>query len=394
VANGGIDIDELWRVAAQRMRLSPEVPQDVYIEGLRRLAAAVTSGDRYDGDTLRILQRELLRRVLTDLKICCDLADQPEIAAAPMARPLLIAGFGRTGSTLLHHLLALDPNARAPLLWELWYPSPPPQPETRFTDRRVDVARRRLETFTQADPSILQIHPMAADAPDECHWLMRHSPLLAMFYEAPEYWAWLRQLNDGELEQVYAHYGLQTRYLQFGSPGTHWVSKCTAHLHFLPALFRVFPDARVVRLHRDPGQAVPSLCSLVASYRRLFSSRVNHDEIGRTILDMFVDHMNRSMAAPEAREGQIIDIHFADLVADPIAAVKRIYARFGYSFCTAFEEEIVRYLDTQRAMSKPEHTYSAEQFGLSRAMVLERSADYLEWARSRCGELVDAAVTT
>lgn len=376
------------------MRLSPEVPQGVYIEGLRRLASAVTSEGRYDADTLRILQRELLRRVLTDLKLCCDVADHPDIAEVPVARPLLIAGFGRTGSSLLHHLLALDPDARAPLLWELWYPSPPPQPETRLIDRRVDVARRRLETFTQADPSILRIHPMAADAPDECHWLMRHSPLLAMFYEAPEYWAWLKQLNEGELEQLYAHYRLQTRYLQLHFPGKRWVSKSTAHLHFLPALFRVFPDACVVRLHRDPGQAVPSLCSLVASYRRLFSPRVNHDEIGRTILDMFVDHMKRSMAAPEDKARQIIDIHFSDLVADPIGTVKRIYARFGYPYRAAFEEEMVRYLDAQRAAPRPGHAYTAEQFGLSRAMVIERSADYLAWARPRCGDLVDAAIAT
>jgi hypothetical protein len=394
VADGGIDIDELWRVAARRMRLPEDVPQDVYAEGLRCLAAAVSSAGRYDSDSLRILQRELLRRVLADLKISCDLADHPEIVDVPVAKPLLIAGFGRTGSTLLHHLLALDPNAHAPLLWELWYPSPPSQPETRLSDRRIEVAQRRLETFTQANASILQIHPMAAHAPDECHWIMRHSPLLAMFYEAPEYLTWLKQLSDGELEQLYAHYRRQAQYLQHHFPGKHWVSKSTAHLHFLPVLFRVFPDACVVRLHRDPCQAVPSLCSLVASYRRLFSPRVNRDEIGSTVLDMFADHMKRSMAAAPDKAEQVIDIHFIDLISDPIATVKRIYLRFGYHCDAVFEEEMARYLETQRSAPKSPHVYALEQFGLSRAEVLERSADYLAWARSRCGELRDGAIAT
>jgi len=374
------------------MRVPEDVPQNVFIEGLRCLAAAVASEGRYDSDRLAQLQRDLLLRILADLKVARDVERHPEIAAVPVNRPLLIAGFGRTGSSLLHHLLALDPNARTPLLWELWHVSPPPRPENRSTDPRIDLAQRRLEAFTRADPAILQIHPMAARAPDECHWIMRHSPFLPMLYEAPEYWAWLKQLDASELEELYAHYRLQAQYLQLQCSGRHWVSKATAHLHYLPALFKVFPDASIVRLHRDPCEAVPSLCSLVASYRRLFSPRVNHDEIGRTILDMFADNMKRSMAAPDDRAGQIIDIQFTDLVAEPVATVKRIYARFGYPCSAAFETEMVRYLETQRGAPKWRHAYAAEQFGLSREIVLERSADYMAWVKPRCGEVADAAV--
>jgi Sulfotransferase family len=392
VVNRSIDIDELWRVAARRFRGPQDAPRDVHVEGLRHLAAAVARDGRYDDDALRLLQRELFMRIVADLKLSADVGRHPDIAAVPVARPLLIAGFGRTGSTLLQHLLALDPNARTPLLWELWHLSPPPRPETRLTDPRIELAQRRLEAFTRADPSILQIHPMAARAPDECHWIMRHSPLLPMLYEAPEYWTWLKQLNAGELEQLYAHYRLQAQYLQLFCPGRHWVSKATAHLHFLPALFRVFPDARMVRLHRDPCEAIPSLCSLVTCFRRLFSSRVNHGEIGATILDMFVDNMRRSMAAPEDRSDRIIDIQFADFVADPIAAVRRIYAQFGYPYGADFEEEMVRYLREQRIAARPRHSYALGQFGLSRAMVIERSAEYLEWVRPRCGELIDTAI--
>jgi hypothetical protein len=240
----------------------------------------------------------------------------------------------------------------------------------------------------------MDIHPMAARAPDECHWIMRHSPLLAMFYEAPEYWMWLKQLGPGELDQLYAHYRLQAQYLQFFFPGRHWLSKATAHLFFLPALFRVFPDARIVRLHRDPCEAVPSLCSLVSHYRRLFSSHVNCREIGTTILDMFVDHMDRSMAAPAEKADQIIDIHFADLTADPISAVRRIYDQFGYPYSDNFEADMASYLRKQGTIAKPRHAYTLEQFGLTRGMVLERSTDYLAWARQRCGELVTGAVAT
>ena len=386
-----IDIDGLWRIAARKLRTSPlPPPSDVHIEGLRCLASALQSEGRYGADALPLLQREIFARILADLNFSSDLIRYPGIADVPIERPLLIAGFGRTGSTLLHNLLALDTRARAPLLWELWTPSPPPHPEADAADPRIEIAQRRLDAFTRADPLIRQIHPMAARAPDECHWMMRHTPLTAMLYQVPEYWAWLKQLSDGELGELYSHYRLQVQHLQLFCRRGHWLSKSSTHLHFMPVLFDVFPDANVVRLHRHPFHAVPSLCSLVAGYRRLFAQRIDHREVGATILDMFVDGMRRSMAvAPQVERGHIIDIRYDDLVAAPTAVVRRIYAQFGYRHSAAFEQGMAHYIERDRTTARPRHTYTLEQFGLSRAQVLERSADYLAWVQHRCGELAE-----
>ena len=379
-----IDIDELWRVAARKVRASPNPPNDVYVEGLRCLASALESPGRYDESAQRLLQRELFVRILADLGISRDVAAHPEIAEIPVRRPLLVTGFGRTGSTLLHNLLALDPQARAPLLWELWSPSPPPHPGTAASDPRIESAQRRLDAFTAADPQIRTIHPMQARAPDECHWMMRHSALLPMLYQVPEYWQWLKQLGDGDLRELYSHYRLQIQHLQLWIRGDFWVSKSpSTHLHFMPVLFDVFPDANMVRLHRDPCHAVPSLCSLVSGYRRLFTSRVDFAEVGATLLDMFVDNMNRSMAAPANKADQIADIRFEDLVADPIAAVRAIYRRFGYQYGAEFEQEMARYLERERAAARPRHAYALEQFGLLESEVIDRCADYLKWLERR-----------
>src|ERR1700682_309349 len=385
-----IDIDGLSRIAARKLRTSPLPPHDLHIEGLRCLASALQSEGRYDADALPLLQREIFARILADLNFSNDLIRYPGIADVPVERPLLIAGFGRTGSTLLHNLLALDASARAPLLWELWTPSPPPHPEADATDPRIEIAQRRLDAFTRADPLIRQIHPMAARVPDECHWMMRHTPLTAMLYQVPEYWAWLKQLSDGELGELYSHYRLQVQHLQLFCRRGHWLSKATTHLHFMPVLFDVFPDANVVRLHRHPCHAVPSLCSLVAGYRRLFAQRIDHREIGATILDMFVDGMRRSMVvAPQVERRHIIDIRYDDLVAAPTAVVRRIYAQFGYRYGAAFEQDMAHYIERDRTTARPRHAYTLEQFGLSRAQVLERSADYLGWVQRHCGELAE-----
>jgi hypothetical protein len=385
--NRAIDIDELWRLAARKSGRSPHPPDDLHIEGLRRLAAALVTAGRYDADALRLAQRQIFARILADQNFSRDLIMHPGIADVPVRRPLFVAGFGRSGSRLLHNLLALDVNARAPSLWELWTPSPPPRPETAATDPRIEIAQRRLDALARADPLILQIHPMAARAPDECYWMMRHSPLTAMLYQVPEYWAWFKQLDDSGLAELFSHYRLQVQHLQLFCRREHWLSKAPSHPHFMPVLFDVFPDANVIRLHRHPCHAVPSLCSLVAGYRKSFSPRIDHHEIGATILDMFAEGMKRSMTAPQHRGRQIIDIGFDELVADPAAVVGRIYGQFGYRHSAVLERDIARHIESERAAARPRHIYALEQFGLSRAQVIERSAEYLAWVQPRCGEL-------
>lgn len=389
MADRAIDIDALWRIAARKLQAPPVPPRDLEVEGLRCLVASLQGGGRYDAEALRIIQRETFVWIVNYVESARDLARYPEIADVPVSRPLFITGFGRTGSTLLLNLLALDVEARAPLLWQLLAPSPPPQPGDH-ADPRIAAARRRLDAFRQVDPLVQQIHPMAPEAPDECHWMMRHSPLTVTLYRVPEYWTWLKTLPVGDLRTLYQGYRRQVQQLQLFDRRGHWLSKAFSHLHYMPVLHDVFADANVVRLHRHPCQAIPSLCSLVSIYRRLTTRQIDADEIGDTLLDIFVDGMDRLMRVPQPVAAQhAIDISYdeltADRVAGPIAVVRRIYDRFGYAYSPVFEQAMVRTLEAQR--ERPHHHYTLGQFGLSRARVVERAGDYLRWGEARCGTL-------
>ena len=391
MADRSIDIDALWRIASRRVQASPVPPDDLEVEGLRCLVASLQVPGRYDAEALHVIGREIFVWIVSYLELARDLERHPEITDVPVSRPLFITGFGRTGSTLLHNLLALDVEARAPLLWQLLAPSPPPRPGDR-ADPRIAAAQRRVDVFAQVDPLVQQIHPMAAEAPDECHWMMRHSPLAVTLYRVPEYWAWLKSLAAGDLRTLYRGYRRQIQALQLFDRRGHWLSKAFSHLHYMPVLYDVFPDANVVRLHRHPNQAIPSLCSLVSIYRRLTMRQIDGDEIGATLLDMFVDGMDRTMRVPQpVAAAQAIDISYDELtaqpVAGPIAVVRRLYDRFGYAWSPAFEQALVRTLEAQRAVERPRHVYTLEQFGLSRARVAERTGDYLRWSETRCGAL-------
>ena len=50
---------------------------------------------------------------------------RPEIFQRPLLFPIIITGLARSGTTLLHRMLALDPSRRGVPSWELTRPIPP-----------------------------------------------------------------------------------------------------------------------------------------------------------------------------------------------------------------------------------------------------------------------------
>jgi len=132
--------------AARKLRASPLLAG----YSRRRLAmprfGAAERGPANDAGALRLLQREIFAKIFADLSFSSDLIQYPEIADVPAGRPLLVAGFGRTGSTLLHNLLCAGCQCAGAVAVELWTPSPPPRPETYTTDSAHRKSRNIAST--------------------------------------------------------------------------------------------------------------------------------------------------------------------------------------------------------------------------------------------------------
>ncbi|TMQ18014.1 MAG: sulfotransferase, partial [Deltaproteobacteria bacterium] len=186
----------------------PREALEVLARSLREEAGLTTSG-------LLTLRAHLIGTLMTRMRVQRDLRTLPEISSAPLPRPVFIVGVLRTGTTLLHHLLAQDPRARAPALWELMFPSPPPDPRAHETDTRVRWTDEYLaETFRRM-PDLFALHPMESDAPDECQWLMRNSfqtGNYAFTYRVPTYGRWIGRA-DHDMVPVYRFYRAQLQLL-------------------------------------------------------------------------------------------------------------------------------------------------------------------------------------
>lgn len=322
------------------------------------------------------------------------LAENPGTRALPLRRPLFIVGQPRTGTTLLYMLLAQDPQARAPLAWELDAPVPPSDPEARHLDSRLIEFDRRLRGLHRYVPGLATAHAADANEPEECYPLLESAALsltFLLYFDIPTYWAKLKATGADEAREAYRHFRDQVAIMQSRVGGRRWLSKSPAHLLFLDTLLETFPDAAVVIPHREPVEAIPSLCSLISLTRSAASDDVDAARIGATALDWFSESSRRAEAARAKIAGpRIMDVTYPALVADPIGTVRAIYDRFGYPYAPEFEQRMRAWLAANPQHKHGVHRYSLEQFGLDRERVVVATDAY----RQRyLGASADSSIT-
>jgi Sulfotransferase family len=322
------------------------------------------------------LPSDLVRTLSNRLLMERDRQLHPEIASEKIVEPLFIVGLPRSGTTLLHTLLAADPAHRAPLVWEVMFPSPP---TSERTEHRMAQARRSLEYLRWLAPTFRHVHALGAELPQECIGMTSPSMLSDQFdtmYRVPSYRAWfLKQ----DLSPAYAFHHRFLQHLQRRRSAARWILKAPAHMFALPALLSVYPDARFVQVHRDPLKAIASVSSLVAILRSVFSNHVDPSEVGRDALQYWSKTLTTFLQQrDELSPPRVLDVTFVDIRQDPIAVVRRVYDHFDWEFSCETEHRMRLVLSNQPREENGFHLYEAAKFGLSAEQVSASFARYCE----------------
>ena len=323
-----------------------------------------------------MLHRTMLRLLTNRLRTEQAFADSPALAETPIPRPLYVIGFPRTGTTLLHNLLACDPAARWMRLWEGLYPAPAPQ--SLEDDPRIAEVEEWAAGFEKVAPRLAAAHKLDPRGPEECLWLIEHTfndLIFELRAHVPTYSRWLAE-HEADVD-IHQYYRRQLQLLGAHCRGNHWVFKAPRHLPGLAGLLAVFPEARIVQTHRDPATVLPSLCSLCEILRGAASDAVDKPTIGAHWHARLKAIFEQATAVRStAAEGQILDIQYADLVTDPIATVQHIYAHHGYEFTELFEAAMRQWLAANRQHKHGAHRYTLEEYGLSEAQVRGDFSEY------------------
>jgi hypothetical protein len=323
-----------------------------------------------------------LKRMLSTLLIFADQERKdPAILARPLAPPIFITGLPRSGTTFLHGLLAEDAAHRAPRIWEAIYPYP------RHRAAEFGAGRRKvqlqLEIFNRLSPGIRSLHPIEADAPEECIEFTSHvfrSPRFDDVYRVPSYRAWL---DASGFDEGYRFLGRFLRHLQGpGEAPRRWILKSPEHVFSFDALARVFPDAMLVLVHRDPGHVLVSAARLTELLRAPFTTAIDQREIGRKVADYWQDGMRRMVKLADdpsfPPRSRLAHVQYRSLVTDPVGAVARIYDAFGLELSQNARAAMAAKVAQAPNGGYGANRYRPEEFGIDPDRERERASVYAE----------------
>ncbi len=371
----GLDADSILAEARRKAGLD-DFGDEAFRVPLRKLLESLDREANLN-EVGRATQRaRIVDSLVTRLSAEAYFRAHKEILEEPIEAPFFVVGLPRSGTTLLHRLIAIDSGLSAVLWWECRHPAPWPDSDWRDgDDPRIADAHEQVRRILEARPELASIHPWDPEGPDEEILLLEHT-FLSHVPESganlPSYRAWL---TDQDLTHAYRYLKRLLQFLQWqkrasGRAGERFVLKAPFHLGYLDVLFTVFPDAQVIQTHRDPLETIPSIASMYAALWRLATDEPDEQEIGRQCLERYAWSLERCLEARDRLPAErFLDLAYRDVVADPIGEVRRIYAFLGRKFAPETEAAMRRHtLENPREKRAP-HAYTLERFGYTREQV-------------------------
>jgi hypothetical protein len=365
----------LVQEARQRAGASEHEPLR-FLQALARVSRSLDEEARLTPPGRRAVRQSLVSSLLIQFEVGRHMAEHPEIARQPLARPVFIIGLLRTGSTLVHNLLDQHPGLRCPKLWELTTPAG--SRHVRHRESAVDATRVYVDDYNRIARDLPKIHFMNPVGADECHRLLVYTFMSRVYwlrFRVPGYAEWLA---GQDLTDVYRYHRLLLQNILWRIPGEVPVLKCPFHVWSLSALVRVYPDARFVYLHRSPTAVVPSTCSLSAEVRSARSDGVDKIELGR----FWLEHVEQAVAERhEVRRTHlggrpVLDVTYRELMADPVGTMSRVCDFIGVPLTGAAARAMRGYLAENPQHKHGLHHYTPEEFGLRADDLDARFADY------------------
>jgi Sulfotransferase family len=371
-------VDDLVTRACERACLD-DFGDDSWREGLAVLVDTVESAPGVNAGGRDYVYGQFVDALWNRLRVVDYIKDHPEVAEECVARPLVILGLPRTGTSLASYLLDQDAHRRSLLTWETEDSVPPSSPETLRTDPRCLKKKAELDVLAEGlkAANIPMVHWDEADGPTECvfvHGQDFKAYLWEAFMPTTAYADWLLQTD---MTSAYAYERSVLQILQSRARGT-WSLKMPSHAVHIEALLATFPDVRIVWAHRDPFKSAASFLRLNYLSRAVLGADISVDEMVPNVLRQLQAHITRPLQTRRRIGGdRFFDLHYAALMRDPIGVMRALYDWAGDELTPSTEHAMLDWLHRNPQDRFGVQPYSLDGSGVTRTDLEPVFAEYL-----------------
>ena len=275
------------------------------------------------------------------------------IATTPVQAPVFILGHWRSGTTLLHNLMALDPRFATPNLFETMLPH-----GFLVTEEWQAPLWKRFVPDTR----LIDNMPLGIELPQEDEFalgiLTRCSPYMG--HSFPQRWSHymryldFRDVGDDEIRRWKQGFIRYARRLTLHRGGRRLILKSPPHTARIALLLELFPDARFVHIHRDPYRVFQSSLHMLTEGLPL--AKMQSGDLPAPE-DFVIERYNRLHdayfgARGDVPRGQLIEIGFDDLRREPVATIARLYEQLELEDFHEMQPRLESYGQTLRDYSQ------------------------------------------
>ena len=315
-----------------------------------RLGLALRLGLRYGVDRQfipRYLGILAADAVFAPLRVWQSVAYGRRIREAEIhPEPIFLLGFWRSGTTLLHNLLAMDPQ------WGFVNTYQAALPDVFLAGQRR--VRRMIESKLPTDRGVDNIPVDLAMPQEEEIALMCSSglsPYVSLNFprtadDTLEYLFPGDVLSSRNRERWQAEYVKLLKSASFYMDGKPLVLKSPSNTSRIAALLELFPEARFVYLQRNPYDTLRSyahLLRLMNGWHALQSA--DFDEL---LLRQVKIYQRMAEAYLEQKElipaGRLVEIRYEELEQDKMGQVRLIYEALSLDGYDGFEPRLAEYV--------------------------------------------------
>lgn len=297
------------------------------------------------------------------------------VAQARVQAPIFILGHWRSGTTLLHELLAMDEQFAYPNLFEVSNPH-------TFLTREEIVARYLEDEAARSRPMDNMLITFRSPGEDEAALSVAslRSPVIA--------WAFPRR--EEHYDRYYTFAGVPPHEIAEWQAALIWflrkltwkynrplVLKSPTHTGRIRLLLELFPDARFIHIHRDPYTVFRSTQQL---YKKAIPLSYLQRPDPERIDDGIIRRYQTVYAAFFAERGlippaQYCEVRFEDLERDIVGQVGKIYAQMGLDGFDLLRPKLQSYVDSKASYQKNRHEPLAQPLREKIAHVWRASFD-------------------